>query len=76
MPFITIQMSNYQIDLLQASAAMTTQISVLGGDAVNARFFNSLAEQLKEVERDPEIGDVGFLGEVIWPDNPVVTQVE
>ncbi len=76
MPFISVQMSNYQINLLQASAAMTAQLSVLGDAAVNARFFDSLAKQLKEIERDPEIGDVGFMGEVIWPDNPVVIQLE
>ncbi len=76
MPFISIQMSNHQINLLQASASITAQIYVLGGDAVNARYFGSLAKQLKEIKRDPEKTFPGPMGEVVWPDNPVVTQVE
>lgn len=76
MPFISIQLSNHQINLLQASASITAQIYVLGGDTANARYFGSLAKQLKEIERDPEKTFAGPTGEVVWPDNPVVTQVE
>ncbi len=76
MPLFTIQMSNSQIRLLQASANITAQIYILGGDTVNARFFGSLASQLKEIRRDPEKTFAGPMGDVVWPDNPIVTQVE
>lgn len=74
MPIITIEMSNFQLEMLQVSAGMSSQMSTLSGEAVTARFFESLTAQLKDVERDPEIGGIPMLGEVVWPASPVVTQ--
>ena len=74
MPIITVELSNFQLDRLQVSLEMIARLSSLTTEAATARFMNSFAEQLSSIKRDPEIGDIGVVGEVLWPDNPVVVQ--